>query len=45
MVEQSYSFWDIAILGLCIAGAAYYLYVKIFKKKGKCGGGCDGSCK
>ncbi|MGF1910053.1 FeoB-associated Cys-rich membrane protein [Vibrio kasasachensis] len=43
MYEQTFNFWDIAIVTLIVSGTAYFLYRKLFKKKGACGSGC-GSC-
>ncbi len=43
MYEQSFQFWDIAIVAIVVIGAGFYMYRRIFRKKNSCGSGCD-SC-
>ncbi|MBA5761436.1 FeoB-associated Cys-rich membrane protein [Vibrio sp. 404] len=43
MYEQAFSFWDITLTTLIVAGTAYYIYHKLFRKKNGCGSGCS-SC-
>ncbi|WP_141226240.1 FeoB-associated Cys-rich membrane protein [Photobacterium sanguinicancri] len=43
LVTDAANHWqDIALFGLIVAAAVYYLYQKLWKKKGECGS-CD-SC-
>ena len=43
MYEQSFQFWDTAIVAIVVIGAGFYMYRRIFRKKNSCGSGCD-SC-